>query len=153
MGTFPKGFFKDKVVLVGPKYLSSSDDFLYTPFGKEEVKAPKMFLHANIINALTFDKTILKVPELISDFLALIEEKTESRLAGDIYTITRNTMLTDDFAQAVNLGACAIWHSEGAWPNYAEAAAIGRVTTGQIIAAGNADYGWNEDRSNFFSQP
>lgn len=90
---------------------------------------------------------------LLSDFLALVEEKTESRLAGDIYTITRNPMLTDDFAQAVNIGCAAIWHSNNAWPNYAEAAAIGRLTSNQILAAGNRDYGWNEDRSPFFNQP
>lgn len=91
---------------------------------------------------------------LISDFLSLIEEKTESRLAGDIYTITRNPMLTDDFAQAVNIGCAALWHANNAWPNYAEAAAIGRVTHSQIMAAGSTDYGWREDNgSAFFRMP
>ncbi len=91
---------------------------------------------------------------LLSDMLALVEEKTESRLAGDIYTITRNPMLTDDFAQAVNIGCAAIWHASNKWPNYAEAAAIGRVTNSQILAAGNSEYGWDEDReTSFFAQP
>lgn|GEM_PF-1385989 len=94
-------------------------------------------------------------PGLLSDFLALVEQKTESRLAGDIYTITRNPMLTDDFAQAVNIGCAAIWHANDAWPNYADAAAIGRISSSQILATGSADYGWDEDRSmsGFYNQP
>ena len=108
-----------------------------------------------LIQSFQYDYVNDDNPGLLSDFLALIEEKAESRLAGDIYTITRNPMLTDDFAQAVNIGCAAIWHSENAWPNYAEAAAIGRVTSSQILAAGNADYGWENDRnqSRFFNQP
>lgn len=65
-------------------------------------------------------------PGIISDFLALVENKTESRLGGDIYTITRNTLLTDDFAQAVNIGASACWHISQAWPNFAQLAGINR---------------------------
>lgn len=87
---------------------------------------------------------------LLSDFLALVENKTESRLAGDIYTITRNPMLTDDFAQAVNIGCAALWHANNAWPNYADAAAIGRISSSQIQATGSTDYGWNEDSGGFF---
>lgn len=95
-------------------------------------------------------------PGLLSDFLALVEEKTESRLAGDIYTITRNPMLTDDFAQAVNIGCAAIWHANNAWPNYAEAASIGRLSSSQILAAGSGsgDYHWEDDqRGGFFQMP
>lgn len=92
---------------------------------------------------------------LLHDFLALIEEKTESRLAGDIYTITRNQMLTDDFAQAVNIGCAAIWHANDSWPNFADAAAIGRISSSQIAATGSRDFGWEEDYTmrGFFNQP
>ena len=94
-------------------------------------------------------------PGLLSDFLALIEEKTESRMAGDLYIITRNPMLTDDFAQAVNIGCAALWHANNSWPNYAEAAAIGRLTTSQLLAAGSGDYNysWSDDRGGFFNSP
>lgn len=92
-------------------------------------------------------------PGLLHDFLALVEEKTESRLAGDIYTITRNPMLTDDFAQAVNIGCAACWHINGSWPNFSEAAAIGRITPSQVLAAGSRDYGWEDERSSFLRQP
>jgi hypothetical protein len=84
------------------------------------------------------------MPGLMGDFLALVEEKTESRLAGDIYTITRNLSLPDDFAHAVNIGCAALWHMFG-WPNYAEAAAIAKISQAQIAAAGSASFGWDED--------
>jgi hypothetical protein len=57
-------------------------------------------------------------PGLIHDFLALTERKTETRLGSDVYTIGRNPHLSDDFAQAVNIGCCALWHMTGAWPNF-----------------------------------
>lgn len=56
-------------------------------------------------------------PGLIHDFLALVEQKTETRIGSDIYTITRNPQLSDDFAQAVNIGACSLWYTKNAWPS------------------------------------
>lgn len=91
---------------------------------------------------------------LLNDFLSLVSEKTETRLAGDLFTITRNPMRTDDFAHSVNLGSCAIWHSHG-WPNFAEAANIARITTSLESAAGSRDYGWETDETMrpFFNMP
>jgi hypothetical protein len=54
---------------------------------------------------------------LIHDFLALVEQKTETRVGSDMYTITRNPQLSDDFAQAVNIGCCSLWHATNGWPN------------------------------------
>lgn len=91
---------------------------------------------------------------LISDFLALVENKTETRLAGDIYTITRNTMLSDDFAQAVNIGASAMWHMHKSWPNFAQLAGLFKISPEQVLAAGNVDYGWENDQTErFFGMP
>jgi len=84
---------------------------------------------------------------LIADFLALVAELNPSRFAGDIFTITRNPLLSDDFAQSVNIGSAALWHSNECWPDFAKEASIARVTPGMVQAAGNADYGWDEDRS------
>lgn len=106
-----------------------------------------------LVQSFEYDYVNDDNPGLLSDFLALVEEKAESRLAGDIYTITRNPMLTDDFAQAVNIGCAALWHSNRSWPNYAEAAAIGRITPNQILAAGSMDHGWEQDRGSFFRRP
>jgi hypothetical protein len=89
---------------------------------------------------------------LMRDFLALIEEKTTSRVAGDIYVITRNPMLTDDFAQAVNIGAAALWHARNAWPNFAAAANVAKISTALEQAAGSREYGWEND-NRFMDRP
>ena len=57
-------------------------------------------------------------PGLIHDFLALTEHKTETRVGSDMYTITRNPHLSDDFAQAINIGACGLWYTTNSWPNF-----------------------------------
>ena len=59
-------------------------------------------------------------PGLLRDFLSLTEERTDSRRGRDIYTIVRGQNTADDFAHAVNLGACCLYHMNGAWPNIAE---------------------------------
>jgi hypothetical protein len=91
-------------------------------------------------------------PGLISDFLALVENKADSRTGSDIYTITRNTLLTDDFAQAVNLGCAAMWHVNDAWPNFAEIAGIARTVQKQIAAQIEVTDDWADDAigSNYF---
>lgn len=107
-----------------------------------------------LVRFFKYDSENEKNPGLMKDFLALVEEKTESRLAGDIYTITRNLTMTDDFAHAVNIGCAAIWHTYG-WPNYAEAASIARISRAQIVAAGAESFGWENDPSmqGIFDQP
>lgn len=71
---------------------------------------------------------------LLHDFLALVEDKTSTRLGGDIYTIIRGARSgPDDFAQAVNIGACALYYQEQRWPDLA---AIDRLTlTREQLAA------------------
>ena len=84
---------------------------------------------------------------LLADFLALVEEKRDGRQAGDIYRITRNLLLPDDFAQAVNIGCCALWHANQCWPNFAAAANVARITAAAVRTAGNAEFGWDEDQT------
>lgn len=76
---------------------------------------------------------------LLHDFLALIENKVPTHAAGDIYTIQRNPSFPDDFAQAVNIGACCLWHLTGAWPKMAEMAAL-QLSADQAEALGDYDY-------------
>lgn len=91
-------------------------------------------------------------PGLVADFLALVENKSESRLGGDIYTITRNTLLSDDFAQAVNIGCASAWHINNAWPNFAELAGIGRVSQA-MAAAESGDWADDDIDRRFFNSP
>lgn len=89
------------------------------------------------IRFFQYDWQSQDVPGLVADFLALVENKAESRLGSDIYTITRNTLLSDDFAQAVNIGAASLWHINQAWPNFAAIAGISRAAQ---LAAREIDY-------------
>jgi len=93
------------------------------------------------IRFFQYDWLSQDAPGIISDFLALVENKTESRLGGDIYTITRNTLLTDDFAQAVNIGASAVWHITRSWPNFAQLAG---VNNGVARVQQSEMEGWDE---------
>lgn len=72
VGNFPKGFFKDKIVLVGPQYLSNSSDFVMTPFDKEGLKTPKLSVHAHIIEALISEKTIFDVKDFATQVAAVL---------------------------------------------------------------------------------
>ena len=55
---------------------------------------------------------------LMDDFLALVEEKSSGRGGNESYLITRNPLVPDDFAHAVNLGCLALWHVTGMWPDF-----------------------------------
>jgi signal transduction histidine kinase len=72
VGNFPKGFFKDKIILIGSQYLSNSSDFIQTPFEKENSKTPKLSVHADVIEALVNEKTIFDVGEVITQVAALL---------------------------------------------------------------------------------
>ncbi len=72
VGLFPKGYFTDKIVLVGPSYLSNVADYVLTPFNKEEFRASKMALHAQLIQALIHEKTVYPVPRLVTYALCLL---------------------------------------------------------------------------------
>lgn len=71
VGNFPKGFFKDKVVLIGPQYVSNSSDFVLTPFEKEGGKTPKLSVHADVIEALVSEKTIYNVSDLVTQIASV----------------------------------------------------------------------------------
>lgn len=66
VGNFSKDFFKDKVVLIGSSYISNPNDYLLTPFNKETKISPKLFVHANIIEALIKNKTVWQIPINVS---------------------------------------------------------------------------------------
>lgn len=76
VGNFPKGYFKDKIVLVGSQYLSNSSDFIQTPFEKETARAPKLAVHADVIESLVGEKTIYGLGDIYTQvasvFLAIL---------------------------------------------------------------------------------
>lgn len=79
---------------------------------------------------------------LVNDFLALVEEKVDSRTGRDIYTIIKQQSMTDDFAQAVNIGSCALWYITGQWP---DAAATEKYKIGEdLLRAISPEYGMSQ---------
>lgn len=72
VGNFPRGFFKGKIVLIGSQYISNPGDFVFTPFGKESNKAPKMAVHAMGIQALIQELTMAQVPDWVTDILSIL---------------------------------------------------------------------------------
>jgi hypothetical protein len=61
-------------------------------------------------------------------------------------------LLTDDFAQAVNLGCAALWHINDAWPNFAAIAGVARISERVAAAERVDDDDWADDAigNNFF---
>ncbi len=72
VGNMPDGFFKDKIILLGSQYISNYDDFILTPFNKERLNAPRINLHALIIEALINNKTVTAVPRIISSIVSIM---------------------------------------------------------------------------------
>ncbi len=81
-------------------------------------------------------------PGLLHDFLALVENKVEMARGRDMYTIQRNPQFQDDFAHAVNMACCALWHRHG-WPNLAEVANM-RITEQQLNDV-SPEFPWSND--------
>ncbi len=84
VGNFTKGFFSDKIVLIGPQYLSNAGDFIQTPFEKESARTPKLMVHAHVIEALIAEKTIFDIrdfyTQIASIFIAIILSYIISRV-------------------------------------------------------------------------
>jgi hypothetical protein len=78
-------------------------------------------IRSGLLRTFKYDYKGTDEPGLLHDFLALMEEKTDSRTGSDLYAIVRNPNFPDDFAHAVTYGACSLWYLSGAWPKFAEA--------------------------------
>lgn len=78
-------------------------------------------IRAQILRTFDYDHLSKEEPGLLHDFMALIEDRLQPRFGSEIPSIIRDPNLPDDFAQAVNMGCCAIWYSTDSWPNLAAA--------------------------------
>jgi len=60
---------------------------------------------------------------LVHDFLSLVEDTIGNQIGTPMQRIIRDEMGgPDDFAQAVNIGTCALFYKTGKWPNLAKVA-------------------------------
>jgi hypothetical protein len=77
-------------------------------------------IKASKIRFFNYDEEQHDMHNLIRDFLALVEDKVTSKGGRDLYKIVRQQNMMDDFAQAVNMGVCMLYHMYTSWPNVAE---------------------------------
>lgn len=93
VGNFPKGFFNNKIVLVGSQNIERQSDYVLTPFNREEYRASKLLVHAQIIQSLFQNKTIYQWPKKFSYALCLIIAVALS-LTISLVTPTRGLIIT-----------------------------------------------------------
>ncbi len=85
-------------------------------------------------------------PCVYKDILNLTEERIESKLANDYYLIGRVAKQSDDWAQALNIGAHALWWRNGKrWPNLARANKFELTALQAQVAAGDPAAGIDWD--------
>ncbi|TDJ04644.1 MAG: CHASE2 domain-containing protein [Deltaproteobacteria bacterium] len=72
VGDYPEDFFKNKIVLIGPTYLSNRDNFVMTPFNRESYEATRMNVHAERIHSLLQNKTVYRISRQISTLLSIL---------------------------------------------------------------------------------
>lgn len=72
------------------------------------------------IRTFAYDNKGADDPGLLRDFLSLVADEVDSRTGTNIFTIIRNEKIgPDDFADAVNMGACMLFHANDFWPDIA----------------------------------
>jgi signal transduction histidine kinase len=114
VGNFPKGFFKDKIVLVGPQYLSNSSDFVLTPFDKDGSRTPKLAVHASIIEALVSEKTIYDVKDFSTQIASLLIAIILSFIISRVQPV-KGLMITIILIIAILLSSYFAFMAFGLW--------------------------------------
>lgn len=75
-------------------------------------------LKSRKLKSFQYDYVSPDEPGLLHDFLSLYEEKTSSLKVENMYYIASVPGQPDDFAQAVTIGACALWYAFESWPDF-----------------------------------
>lgn len=114
VGNFPKGFFNNKVVLVGSQNIERKSDYVLTPYNREEYRAPKLLVHAQIIQSLFQNKTIHQWPKKFSYALCLIIAVALS-LTISLVTPTRGLVITLSVLAGIVLTGFISFSAFGVW--------------------------------------
>lgn len=114
VGNFPAGFFSDKIVLVGPNYISNLNDFVLTPFNSDSYVASKLAVHGAIIQSLVQNKTVTPVPLWVSLLLSTIIAITLSILISRLRP-SRGLILTVWLLMGLFIIAYALFTFFGLW--------------------------------------
>lgn len=129
---------------------------LHTSHGKRQLVSYNPPTKSNVRSSYMLDKTrsLVYTCELIKNnyilfpkyescedymqhFLALVEETKPTPRSGDLYLIGKSTGVPDDVAQAVNIGICAAYTTQGKFPNLLEYAK--NKNTKKALKAADAD--------------
>ncbi|MBL6988207.1 MAG: CHASE2 domain-containing protein [Bacteriovoracaceae bacterium] len=114
VGSFPEGFFENKIVLVGSNYLSKSSDYVLTPFNKHKYKTSKLMLHAEMIESLIQNKTIYPLPKTVtyifSIIVAIFLSLTISRVRP-----TKGLLITANILISILIVAFVLFSFLGVW--------------------------------------
>lgn len=89
-------------------------------------------------------------PGLLQDFLALMENKVETAVGSDVYTVVRNEEFPDDFAQAVNIGCCCLWYRHKAWPEFGSIRALEKANA--QLKELDERYDWTDEQDDVLEQ-
>jgi len=76
-----------------------------------------LMIKANKITLPDFESS----HEVTEDLISLVEDRKDTPMGHEIFFISRNPKIPDDFAHSLNFGASAIWHHNQSYPNLAEA--------------------------------
>ena len=93
IGNFSEDFFRNKIVLIGPQYVTKNTDYVWTPFDRGEERAPQILVLGAQIDALMGGHTVVQVSRIISNLFALIIGVVLSLIIARVNP-TRGTVLT-----------------------------------------------------------
>jgi hypothetical protein len=102
-----------------------------------------------VLQAQSLKTQAILLPEYASskdithDLLALIEDKSSRPSAADVFLITRNAKMPDDFAHALNFACVGIWHIHNCYPDLSKLAEI-KLTRQQKNFAEPLTQSWEE---------
>jgi signal transduction histidine kinase len=71
-GRFPKGFFKNKIVVIGRDTQLDSDDYILTPYSRYPLSMSRLEAQANIIDTLLTNSGIVKPPLFLNELLTFL---------------------------------------------------------------------------------
>ena len=111
----------------GGSLMSLKPPTVFRPISYYQLDKPASLLRTiagiklGLVRFFQYDYKREDEPGLIRDFTGLVDVKQERHSGSDVYTIQRHPHQPDDFAQAINLGCCALWYLHQRWPSMANA--------------------------------
>lgn len=114
VGNFSTGYFTDKIIIIGPSYISKVQDFALTPFSPENYHSSKLLIHGAIIDSLVQNKTIGPIPRKVSFFLSCLIALLLSFAISSFHP-TRSLVITAMMMMSVLLLSYVLFVWFGLW--------------------------------------